>query len=101
MRWIEGYSQCANRTWTDKIVNGPKTGQNQASAHNLHVTAVSGIAQTSLAAQVFPHEMATRKAADHTLYHLSPKGFWKKFRAWCYYSLSLRGSQRTQAMRSW
>ncbi|KAH9998446.1 21 kDa subunit of NADH dehydrogenase [Russula compacta] len=24
--------------------------------------------------------MATRKAADHTLYHLSPKGFWKKFR---------------------
>ena len=25
--------------------------------------------------------MATRKAADHTLYHLNPKGFWKKFRA--------------------
>ncbi|OBZ68179.1 NADH-ubiquinone oxidoreductase 21 subunit [Grifola frondosa] len=24
--------------------------------------------------------MATRKIADHTLYHLSPKGFWKKFR---------------------
>ncbi|KAH8101988.1 hypothetical protein DFH11DRAFT_1523189 [Phellopilus nigrolimitatus] len=24
--------------------------------------------------------MATKKAADHTLYHLSPKGFWKKFR---------------------
>ncbi|KAI9509406.1 21 kDa subunit of NADH dehydrogenase [Russula earlei] len=24
--------------------------------------------------------MATRKAADHTLYHLNPKGFWKKFR---------------------
>ncbi|KAI0780215.1 21 kDa subunit of NADH dehydrogenase [Fomes fomentarius] len=24
--------------------------------------------------------MATRMAADHTLYHLSPKGFWKKFR---------------------
>ncbi|KAI0769780.1 NADH dehydrogenase 21 kDa subunit [Trametes elegans] len=24
--------------------------------------------------------MATRKFADHTLYHLSPKGFWKKFR---------------------
>ncbi|KAF5348626.1 hypothetical protein D9758_006852 [Tetrapyrgos nigripes] len=24
--------------------------------------------------------MATRKAADSTLYHLSPKGFWKKFR---------------------
>ncbi|KAI0066111.1 21 kDa subunit of NADH dehydrogenase [Artomyces pyxidatus] len=24
--------------------------------------------------------MATRKAADHTLYHLSPKGFWKKLR---------------------
>ncbi|KAH9946980.1 21 kDa subunit of NADH dehydrogenase [Amylocystis lapponica] len=24
--------------------------------------------------------MATRKVADHTLYHLSPKGFWKKFR---------------------
>ncbi|KAN0107200.1 hypothetical protein V8E52_010402 [Russula decolorans] len=24
--------------------------------------------------------MASRKAADHTLYHLSPKGFWKKFR---------------------
>ncbi|CDO69369.1 hypothetical protein BN946_scf184961.g11 [Trametes cinnabarina] len=23
--------------------------------------------------------MATRKFADHTLYHLSPKGFWKKF----------------------
>lgn len=23
--------------------------------------------------------MATRKVADHTLYHLSPKGFWKKF----------------------
>jgi len=23
---------------------------------------------------------AARKAADHTLYHLSPKGFWKKFR---------------------
>ncbi|KIP11616.1 hypothetical protein PHLGIDRAFT_27843 [Phlebiopsis gigantea 11061_1 CR5-6] len=23
---------------------------------------------------------ATRKFADHTLYHLSPKGFWKKFR---------------------
>jgi len=22
----------------------------------------------------------TKKAADHTLYHLSPKGFWKKFR---------------------
>ena len=25
-------------------------------------------------------EMATKKAAEHTLYHLSPKGFWKKFR---------------------
>ncbi|EIN11982.1 NADH dehydrogenase 21 kDa subunit [Punctularia strigosozonata HHB-11173 SS5] len=24
--------------------------------------------------------MATKKLADHTLYHLSPKGFWKKFR---------------------
>lgn len=24
---------------------------------------------------------ATRKVADHTLYHLNPKGFWKKFRA--------------------
>jgi len=24
--------------------------------------------------------MATKKAADATLYHLSPKGFWKKFR---------------------
>ncbi|PAV18985.1 NADH-ubiquinone oxidoreductase kDa subunit [Pyrrhoderma noxium] len=24
--------------------------------------------------------MATKKAAEHTLYHLSPKGFWKKFR---------------------
>ncbi|KAI0821622.1 NADH dehydrogenase 21 kDa subunit [Trametes gibbosa] len=24
--------------------------------------------------------MATRKAAESTLYHLSPKGFWKKFR---------------------
>ncbi|KAH8101992.1 NADH dehydrogenase [Phellopilus nigrolimitatus] len=24
--------------------------------------------------------MATKKAADHTLYHLNPKGFWKKFR---------------------
>ncbi|KAH9931140.1 21 kDa subunit of NADH dehydrogenase [Epithele typhae] len=24
--------------------------------------------------------MAARKVADHTLYHLSPKGFWKKFR---------------------
>ncbi|OCH93081.1 NUZM, NADH-ubiquinone oxidoreductase 21.3 kDa subunit [Obba rivulosa] len=24
--------------------------------------------------------MATRKVADHTLYHLSPKGFWKRFR---------------------
>ena len=82
MRWIEGYSLWDTRTWIDKNISGPKTGQNQASAHNLHVTAVSGIAQTSLAAQVFPHEMATRKAADHTLYHLSPKGFWKKFRAW-------------------
>lgn len=32
--------------------------------------------------------MATRKAAESTLYHLSPRGFWKKFRAylrlvWC------------------
>ena len=26
-------------------------------------------------------KMATKKAADHTLYHLSSKGFWKKFRA--------------------
>ncbi len=25
--------------------------------------------------------MATRKAAESTLYHLSPRGFWKKFRA--------------------
>lgn len=24
--------------------------------------------------------MATKKAADHTLYHLAPRGFWKKFR---------------------
>ncbi|KAI5120974.1 hypothetical protein M0805_006646 [Coniferiporia weirii] len=24
--------------------------------------------------------MATKKAADHTLYHLNPRGFWKKFR---------------------
>ncbi|KZT41502.1 21 kDa subunit of NADH dehydrogenase [Sistotremastrum suecicum HHB10207 ss-3] len=24
--------------------------------------------------------MSVKKAADHTLYHLSPKGFWKKFR---------------------
>ncbi|KAA1471665.1 NUZM, NADH-ubiquinone oxidoreductase 21.3 kDa subunit [Dentipellis sp. KUC8613] len=24
--------------------------------------------------------MATKKAADQTLYHLAPKGFWKKFR---------------------
>ncbi|EMD37554.1 hypothetical protein CERSUDRAFT_154260 [Gelatoporia subvermispora B] len=24
--------------------------------------------------------MATRKVADHTLYHLNPKGFWRKFR---------------------
>jgi len=24
--------------------------------------------------------MATKMAADHTLYHLSPKGFWKRFR---------------------
>ncbi|KAI0311985.1 21 kDa subunit of NADH dehydrogenase [Amylostereum chailletii] len=24
--------------------------------------------------------MTTRTVADHTLYHLSPKGFWKKFR---------------------
>jgi len=24
--------------------------------------------------------MASRKAAEHTLYHLSPKGFWKKLR---------------------
>ncbi len=23
--------------------------------------------------------MATKRVADHTLYHLSPKGFWKKF----------------------
>ncbi|EIM81167.1 NADH dehydrogenase subunit [Stereum hirsutum FP-91666 SS1] len=23
---------------------------------------------------------ATKKAADHTLYHLAPRGFWKKFR---------------------
>lgn len=28
----------------------------------------------------FGATMATRKVADHTLYHLSPKGFWKKFR---------------------
>ena len=29
------------------------------------------------------HNMAaTRKVADHTLYHLSPKGFWKKFSAY-------------------
>ena len=72
MTWIE----------TNIMINGPNAGQNQASAHNPHVIAISGIAQTSLATQVFPHEMATRKAADHTLYHLSPKGFWKKFRAW-------------------
>jgi hypothetical protein len=26
-------------------------------------------------------KMATKKAADHTLYHLSSRGFWKKFRA--------------------
>lgn len=26
--------------------------------------------------------MATRKAAESTLYHLSPKGFWKKFRSY-------------------
>ena len=25
--------------------------------------------------------MATRKAAESTLYHVHPKGFWKKFRA--------------------
>lgn len=25
--------------------------------------------------------MATRKAAQSTLYHVHPKGFWKKFRA--------------------
>ncbi|EJD03298.1 NADH dehydrogenase [Fomitiporia mediterranea MF3/22] len=24
--------------------------------------------------------MATKKAADHTLYHLAPRGFWKRFR---------------------
>ncbi|KIM30435.1 hypothetical protein M408DRAFT_328033 [Serendipita vermifera MAFF 305830] len=24
--------------------------------------------------------MAAKKSADHTLYHLTPKGFWKKFR---------------------
>jgi hypothetical protein len=24
--------------------------------------------------------MAAKMSADHTLYHLSPKGFWKKFR---------------------
>ena len=26
--------------------------------------------------------MATRKAAESTLYHVHPKGFWKKFRAY-------------------
>lgn len=30
----------------------------------------------------FPRtRMATRKAAESTLYHVHPKGFWKKFRA--------------------
>ena len=27
------------------------------------------------------HPMASKKFADSTLYHVSPKGFWKKFRA--------------------
>lgn len=31
----------------------------------------------------WPSNMAS-KFADHTLYHLSPKGFWKKFRASCF-----------------
>ena len=47
------------------MINGPKAGQ--ASAHNLHVTAISGIAQTSLAAQVLParngHEKGGRPHA--------------------------------------
>jgi len=30
--------------------------------------------------------MATKKAAESTLYHLSPKGFWKTFR-----ELQMRG----------
>ena len=32
--------------------------------------------------------MATKKAAESTLYHLSPKGFWKKFRACCFANIS-------------
>lgn len=27
-----------------------------------------------------PAKMAAKMAAEHTLYHLSPRGFWKKFR---------------------
>ncbi len=34
----------------------------------------------------FGTTMASRKAADHTLYHLSPKGFWKKFREFFYWN---------------
>ncbi|EKM54264.1 uncharacterized protein PHACADRAFT_97480 [Phanerochaete carnosa HHB-10118-sp] len=30
------------------------------------------------------------KFADHTLYHLSPKGFWKKFRTSCFVALCTR-----------
>ncbi|KAF5393528.1 hypothetical protein D9757_000572 [Collybiopsis confluens] len=30
--------------------------------------------------RLFLFPMATKKAAESTLYHLSPKGFWKKFR---------------------
>jgi hypothetical protein len=50
--------------------------------------------------------MATRKAADHTLYHLSPKGFWKKFRELCFWKrpivrcLNTRVSGVKQVMQS-
>lgn len=41
--------------------------------------------------------MASKKFADHTLYHLSPKGFWKKFRMW---PISIESFERVAKLNS-
>ena len=45
------------------------------------VLSLSPSTSTSSTTSRSSQAMATRKVADHTLYHLSPKGFWKKFSA--------------------
>jgi hypothetical protein len=90
VRWL------SNVEHTEKTIACPQNYE--AACPGSYVRVTWSQAWLSLVSKLFIHQhirstsvrpdstMATRKAADHTLYHLSPKGFWKKFRELCFWN---------------